>query len=213
MTEPPVRQRSIVYIDGFNLYYGSVKDTPYKWLNLERLFTMLRKDDDIQAIRYFTAMIVGPRQANQQTYLNALATLPRVEVILGLFKPQTKKCHHTGCTLPQPRLFTTYEEKRTDVNIGLHMLDDAYADLCDRLILVTGDSDLVPAIYMVKSRFPKKQVTVYVPARDLTRGAATEIRGAADKDKTLPNEMIERSQFPANIPDGHGGMIQKPADW
>jgi hypothetical protein len=27
--------RTIVYIDGFNLYYGAVKGTPYKWLDLK----------------------------------------------------------------------------------------------------------------------------------------------------------------------------------
>ena len=53
------RLRSIVYIDGFNLYYGAVKDGPNKWLNLDRYFRMLLPNDDIQRIRYFTAKITG----------------------------------------------------------------------------------------------------------------------------------------------------------
>ena len=48
-------KRSIIYIDGFNLYYGAIKDTKWKWLNLERYFTLVRQDDDIQIIKYFTA--------------------------------------------------------------------------------------------------------------------------------------------------------------
>ncbi len=58
-------KRSIVYIDGFNLYYGALRGTPYKWLNLQRYFTLLRTDDDLQQIHYFTALISGPTQANQ----------------------------------------------------------------------------------------------------------------------------------------------------
>ena len=42
--------RSIIYVDGFNLYYGAIYNGPYKWLNLERYFQMLRPDDDVQAI-------------------------------------------------------------------------------------------------------------------------------------------------------------------
>ncbi len=48
---------TIVYIDGFNLYYGAVKDTPYKWLDLEALCRRLLPKDDIVGIRYFTARI------------------------------------------------------------------------------------------------------------------------------------------------------------
>jgi hypothetical protein len=48
--------------DGFNLYYGSLKGTPHKWLNLERYFTMLRPNDDIQGIRYFTAMVTAAKR-------------------------------------------------------------------------------------------------------------------------------------------------------
>lgn len=67
---------SIVYIEGFNLC-GAVEGTPHKWLNLERYFSLPRAHDDIQAIGYFTAMINGSTRANQEVYLQALATLPR----------------------------------------------------------------------------------------------------------------------------------------
>ena len=58
-------KRSIIYIDGFNLYYGALKDTKWKWLNLERFFTLLRQDDDIQVIKYFTALISGSHTLRQ----------------------------------------------------------------------------------------------------------------------------------------------------
>ena len=50
--------RTIVYIDGFNLYYGCLKNTPYKWLNLEKLFMqLLDKKHKIIAVKYFTARV------------------------------------------------------------------------------------------------------------------------------------------------------------
>jgi hypothetical protein len=79
-------------VDGFNLYYGAVKGTPYKWLDLQRYFTLLRQHDDIQAIQYFTAEIVGPGLVRQQAFLAALATKPLVEIIFGRFKRKKMRC-------------------------------------------------------------------------------------------------------------------------
>ena len=59
-------RRSIVYIDGFNFYYGAVRGTRYKWLNLESVFRRLRPDDDLQAIYYFTALVSGPEPAQDK---------------------------------------------------------------------------------------------------------------------------------------------------
>ena len=69
--------RTIVYVDGFNFYYGVLKNTRYKWLDLERFFTLLRPHDDIQAIKYFTALVeAGAHRVRQETFLKALETTP-----------------------------------------------------------------------------------------------------------------------------------------
>ena len=205
--------RSIVYIDGFNLYYGLVRGTSYKWLNLQRYFTLLRPDDDLQQIHYFTALVNGPTRPNQETYLRALATLPLVNIVLGKFKTKRVHCGVHGCAFPGDRFFQAMEEKRTDVNIAIHILDDVYQGRCDRLILVSGDSDLVPAINKVKDLFPTKQVIVYVPARNPVRGAAVELRSAADKHRTLPMNLLQHAQFPHHFPDGAGNFLTKPSHW
>lgn len=209
----PRPNRSIVYIDGFNLYYGALKGTPHKWLDLERYFRLLLSGHDIQKIRYFTAKVVGSRAIDQGVYLSALATLPLVEIVFGQFKTKQIQGLCPSCPLPRPQFFTTYEEKRTDVNIALWMLHDAQKNLCDRLILVTGDSDLVPAIAMVKNHCPEKTITVYVPARSSVRGAAVELRSIADRHKTLPLNILQAAQFPAEITTGAGTMIKKPSSW
>ncbi len=206
-------KRSIIYIDGFNLYYGAIKRTNHKWLNLEKYFTLLRQGDDIQKIKYFSALVTGAHRQNQETYLRALETLPKMKIILGKFKDKTVKCLVKGCDYPSSRFFQMPEEKRTDVNIALNMYYDCINDLCDRFILVSGDSDLVPALKMIKECNSKKEIVVYVPANNPLRGAAVEIRNVANKDKTLPNELLSRCQFPISIPDGSGGLITKPAAW
>lgn len=207
-------KRSIVYIDGLNFYYGLVKDTLWKWLNIEEYFKRIRQDDDIQKIKYFTAVIVG--SLDQQTYLSALYTLPLIQIIPGRFKNVRIKCRVPGCRYTGDRLFIKPEEKRTDVNIAIHMLNDACSDACDRLILVSGDSDLAPALEMVKLLAPEKQLTVNIPSpsKRHIRAAAPEIRAFANKHKALfPNKLIEESQFPNVVIDANGDPIKKPSTW
>ncbi|HKQ48367.1 MAG TPA: NYN domain-containing protein [Phycisphaerae bacterium] len=206
-------RRSIIYIDGFNLYYGAVKGSPHKWLDIQRMCERLRQDDEIQLIRYFTARVDGPTRANQDAYLRALATSPKIETILGNFKTKRFKCRVSACTFAGSRFYVGTEEKRTDVSIAVMLLDDAYQDKAERFVIISGDSDLVPSVNLLKLRFPEKQVIVYVPSRDPRRGAAVELRSAADKNRSLPMELIQRSQFPREMPDGHGGTIRKPVDW
>lgn len=55
------------------------------------------------------------------------------------------------------------EEKETDVNIALQIVLDAEDDLYDRMILVSADTDLVPAIKKIQERHPDKEITVYAP--------------------------------------------------
>jgi uncharacterized LabA/DUF88 family protein len=105
------------------------------------------------------------------------------------------------------------EGKRTDVNIALQLLDDASHDRADQFIIVSGDSDLVPALEMVKARWPVKRLIVYVPSRHPLRGAAVELRSAADKHKTFPQALLKVCQFPAALSDGRGGVIRKPVEW
>ena len=82
--------RTRVYIDGFNLYYGAVKGTSFKWLNPVALVKQLIPSGHaIEKVKYFTARVSGAvdpgAPARQQAYLSALATLPEVEIHFGRF--------------------------------------------------------------------------------------------------------------------------------
>lgn len=211
--------RTHIYIDGFNFYYGAVKDTPYRWLDLQRLFSLLRPHDDILTIHYFTALIDGTHAAHQRAYLAALATLPEVNVVLGRFKAKTVKCRVEECKHQGRRLFRVPEEKQTDVLIAITMIRDAYEKACDNFVLVSGDTDLVPAIKAVKSISESNKTVVYIPVRNeykqglTSRGFAVELRTAADKARSLPNQLLKRALFPNTMPDGFGGTITKPDSW
>lgn len=139
--------------------------------------------------------------------------MPLVTQEFGLFKSKTIKCRVSSCGHNGPKEFRAAEEKGTDVNIALRMLDDAYQGSCDRMVLVSGDSDLVPIVKLVKQRFPKIKVTVYVPARDKARGAARELRGAADKHLTLPLNLLPRAQFADVLLKPDGSEVHKPSSW
>lgn len=206
-------KRSNIYIDGFNFYYGAVKDTPYKWLDMETLFKRLRNSDNIQNIFYFTALVNPPAQARQELYLRALATCPLVTVIQGKFKNRKVRCSVRSCNFTGDKLFQVPEEKRTDVNIAVRIVQDAFENNCDTFVIVSGDSDLVPALRTVKEKFPEKTIIVYVPTRNPIRGAAVEIRAAADKARDFPLELLSKCQFPRSIPDGFGGLLDKPRGW
>lgn len=82
--------KTIVYIDGFNLYYGCLKGTPYKWLNLLSLCQTLLPGHQMTGIKYFSATVSArpndPGQPiRQQTLFRALRTLPNLQIILGSF--------------------------------------------------------------------------------------------------------------------------------
>ncbi len=117
------------------------------------------------------------------------------------------------CSFSGPRIFQMPEEKHTDVNIAVQMVVDAFDGACDRMVLVSGDSDLVPGVKLVKSRFPNIKIQVYVPSRSPTRGAAVELRSYADRARDLPLQLLRPAQFPNKVPDGFGGFVQKPANW
>lgn len=82
-----------------------------------------------------------------------------VSIILGKFKNKEVACRVAACSHPGRRAFTVPAEKRTDVQIALQMLEDAYEDRCDLFVLVSGDSDLVPAVRRVLDKFPDKRVS------------------------------------------------------
>lgn len=156
--------RTYVYIDGFNFYYGAVKDTQFKWLDFKKLLQhLLDLKHQIIAIKYFTAMVSGkidPDQPiRQKTYIRALKKfIPEISVYMGHFMS-----HDVYKPIAYPidkRLFgknikfvkiIKSEEKGSDVNLAVHLLNDAWQDLYDCAVVISNDSDLSEALRLVKT--------------------------------------------------------------
>jgi uncharacterized LabA/DUF88 family protein len=212
---------TIVYVDGFNLYFGTLAQSAFRWLDLERLARLLRPSDDLKRVKYFTAMVSGPTRPHQEAYLKALSTRPSVEVILGNFKKKTVECANSRCpgNARKLRRFTTREEKRTDVNIALHMLDDLYQNRCERFVLISGDSDLVPAIELVLFRRAFAKVNVYIPvpigspagARD--RSYKKELRNASTTVAELPTQLLKHCLLPNPVLMPDSTTVAMPTAW
>jgi hypothetical protein len=119
--------RTYVYVDGFNLYFGALKGTPYKWLNIKALCeSLLNPENKITGIKYFTAHVSGtandPNKAiDQQLYIRALRRMtPEVEVILGQFRTHEVKEKLVNPPLIGPKVALVHErtEKGSDVNLN-----------------------------------------------------------------------------------------------
>jgi hypothetical protein len=121
--------------------------------------------------------------------------------------------HWAAVTLPSPWHPVSLRSANCPTQAKRRLEWATRQDRSDTLILVSGDSDLVPALKMIKARFPQKTLIVYVPTRNPVRGAAVELRSAADKNRDLPLNLLPLSQFPQQLSDGRGGLITKPPTW
>ena len=206
---------SYVYVDGFNLYYGAVKGTTCKWLDLARLVHLMLPKNQILKIKYFTAL-VSPRPNNpdqplrQQIYLRALQTIPNLEIIYGHFLTHIVSMPEANCSTGQQRYVNVLktEEKGSDVNIATHLLLDAYKGCYNKAILISNDSDLVEPIRLVTSEF-HKGVIVLNPSPNRP---SQEIAKHAVFVKPIRLGVLTKSQFPQTMHD-QNGTFSKPSGW
>jgi uncharacterized LabA/DUF88 family protein len=209
----PLRCR--VYIDGFNLYYGALKGTPYKWVNLRKMCEQLApKDATIDRIKYFTAKIV-PRPSDpdqgvrQQLLFRALKTLPGFEIILGKFYSHDVTMRLSN-PLPGQNPFVTViktEEKGSDVNLATHLLVDGFQDKYDIALVVTNDTDLLGPMRVVRAELGK-QIGLLNPQQ---RPSKT-LQHAVNFMKPIRAGLLGSCLFPDTMSDAVG-TFTKPAGW
>ena len=200
--------RVITYIDGFNLYFGlkSSRLQRYYWLDLQLLSkNLLKPYQQLTYTKYFTSRIANPpdKRTRQNTYLEALATLPDFSTTYGKYQHNNHTCPNCGNVEIIP------SEKMTDVNIAVELLGDAYEDKFDTALLISADSDLITPIEKVRQLFPKKRViSVFPPNR-----ASKEITKVATAFFQLGRGVIANSLFPAEVTKADGYVLKCPAKW
>lgn len=205
---------TVVYVDGFNLYYGLAKPLDCKWVDVLDAVRRQFPRADVRRMLFFEALVDGPSRANQLAYLAALDSLPEVQLILGRMKRKSRRCHVQTCQHPGDRTWPDYEEKHTDVSIAIAMVDDAHRGQCDRMVLVTADTDLLPAARMAKTIRPSLHVTLCVPALDRSRiRGSEELAKACDRATLLDAEALVRAQMPPSFTDGSGQTHGIPKAW
>lgn len=207
--------RTSVYVDGYNLYYGSLKKTPHKWLNLLELCKAYLPNNDIISIKYFTAKISArpndlQQPARQDAYLRALETIQCLEIILGHYLS-----HKVTARLANPPLIGSKyveiiktEEKGSDVNLATHLLNDAHLNKFDVAVVISNDSDLLMPIQIVKNEVGKV-VGILNPQKKASRVLASN----STFIKQIRPGPLAASQFPDKITDSSGNVITKPATW
>lgn len=211
--------RTVFLVDGFNLYHSLIdaqRDSggkPAKWLNLKQLCSsylhnagqVAGRRAEIENVYYFSA---SPTHRDQDKidrhslYIRCLRA-SGVNVQLGRFKRKTVHCNLCN------RDFIAHEEKETDVAIAIKLFEVCHLDQCDTAILMTGDTDLSPAVVTCKRLFPSKPIFFAFPYKR----ANAELAKIAPESFSIKLQSCQRCQFsdPYVFPDGT--QVRKPSKW
>jgi 6-hydroxy-3-succinoylpyridine 3-monooxygenase len=232
--------RTRVYIDGYNLYYGCLKGTSYKWLDLVKLFkekilpsitaqvdgANLKLDLENLTIKYFTAEILEKlakdpdSRTSQKSYLGALAKNSQnsLEIIKGnysLIEAHAKQIDLQN-SAKWPRDCQTVsiwkvEEKKSDVSLALHAFKDAILGEIEHAVIVTNDTDIQPALAMINALTSVK-IGLVVPTRHYQRIPNQELNDQALWVRSHITEAeLASCELPRVIPARR--PYSKPISW
>jgi hypothetical protein len=213
--------KTILYIDGFNLFYSAVKGTPLRWLNPVALIQRAFPHNSIVGTKYFTAKVSAlpnnPGQPIRQMILwRALKTLPDLEIIEGDFRTREVMAPVVNPPPNFTKVFKT-EEKGSDVNLAAHLLLDGFRDKYECAIVVSGDSDLLTPIRMVRDEL-KKPVGILNPQRlsgpncRPPRKNAGLQHAASFYQNGVTWAQLLAAQFPNPMTDATG-TFHRPTTW
>ena len=209
-------------IDGFNLYH-SIEDLrtkhkiKAKWLDIKSLLRTYFTDPDFKnlskdrhtfnGIYYFTALRHHVAEekpqsiARHERYINAIESTG-VEVIYGGFKPRTIKCKECS------KDFIKYEEKKTDVAIATKLLELAHKSHSDVYVIISGDTDLIPAIETARIMDNSAKIVLVFPFNRTN----DELKKYADLFYTIKPKRYKSCQFDGLI-NIEGKKFAKPGNW
>lgn len=208
--EKPKINRVSFFIDGFNVYHALEDQKSFhkfKWLDYSALAKcFISTKDTITDIYYFTSYTdwQPDKMVRHQLLIRAL-TIRGVKIIFGKFKLRDKHCHVCHKT------YKAHEEKQTDVNISVKLFQCAYNDTFVTAILVTGDSDIIPAIIAVKESFSAKRIGLVIPIGR----SSEEMKNICDFHMKMKQKHLRDSQFPDRIIlDSEKSLfLDRPSSW
>lgn len=102
-----------------------------------------------------------------------------------------------------------HEEKETDVALSLKLLELFVSDACDTVVLMTGDTDVAPAIRLAQRLYPNKRVLFAFPYNRKNK----ELAKLAPNSFSIAREQYGRFQFAPRIKTSDGRILVKPSSW
>lgn len=202
------KQKVIVYVDGFNFYYGlkSKSWRKYYWLDMVKFAKkLLRPHQELIEICYFSAKPSDLQKSyNQNTFFQANKLNPKFTLYLGKYLTKDITCKYCH------RINHSFEEKETDVRIATTMLSDVYQKKCDITFLVSADSDLVPPIERIKEIDPTHKIIVCFPPNR----HSFNLRKWSNGVKILTDKRLyEDCLLPETITLPDGFVLKRPDKW
>jgi hypothetical protein len=196
------------YVDSFNLYFGlrSRGWLRFLWLDASALVHCLSKPiQKVSGVKYFTARlsVTSRGQRAQTALLDAYCELGCCSLHFGQYQLTSRRCTRCGFEAAVP------SEKMTDVNIAVELLADAVRDAYDTALLISADSDLIPAILKVKELFPRKRVIVAFPPGRFSQ----RLSQVADGYLVIGRAKLAASQLPDRIEKPDGFVLERPDEW
>ncbi len=211
--------RAIVYIDGFNLYYGCLKaEAALRWLNLAEFANKMLPRDQVTEIKYFTAMVdqradnPGGRE-RQEIYIRALKTIPNLRVFHGRFLTTeiwARRVHPPKVGKKKIKVFKT-EEKGSDVNIASELLIDGFRGHYELAVVVSNDGDLKHPVEYVRHELGLP-VGVLNPRQYRSRALSPSNLPKGSFYKPIRRGVLKSSQFPEALRDAQG-EFRRPSTW
>jgi len=208
------KQKVIVYVDGFNFYYGlkaiSLKDNKWKkfyWLDVVSFFEkMLNDKQELVEVIYFSARPHDNAAAKRQDlFFSANKLNPKFKLILGKYLKKNILCKFCGKTIP------SYEEKETDVRIATQIINGVYKTRCDISVIVSADSDIIPAVELIREINPAHKIFVYFPPLR----HSVSLSNSCDGERKLSDykARFNQSMLPDNVTLLNGTVISRPNNW
>ena len=145
---------------------------------------------------------------DQQVYFSALGTLSTVEIHYGSFMAKKK----WRPLVSNPGQFVEIhdtEEKGSDVNLAVHLLNDAWADRFDVALVLSQDTDLTEPLRILTHERGKKVGLVWLDSRQPDAG----MKAASSFVLHVRPAALRVAQFADPLPRATGASIVKPVGW
>ena len=202
------------YFDGFNLYHGikASGDKTLLWLDVVSLCkTMIRKQERIHHIHYFTAIpkLPSDKVRRHKNFLKLLKCLDSdIRIHLGRFilKP-------VNCEADCGQTFMKREEKMSDVAMGCQIVHDAHIKDCENMYLVTGDADLLPAIRLIKQSFPKIKIEILFPPNRESKILKFTSKELITYKDHMSEYTLAKYRLPEEFLCPDGTTLKMPNEW